>query len=246
MDWQRAQTYLITAFVLVNIFLLYQIQQTMEQKNASLDYDKISNTQIKSLLEDNQIDLDVPRPKDVDELKIWQGTPSTIEGWQKLEHGYSKRFSTGLAVHSAEQLKKLLAKEVPYFSEYQLLSKPAKLTGKWVFVQHIDQRPLYDGRVEIEVSNNQIKSLYMTHYDLQETSNVVAVTDFNTALYNLINSTASNKTQHIQKIQLGYQSQFYNNQTYLFIPVWRFQLDKKEYDVHAVSFGTVKSVEAVN
>jgi regulatory protein YycI of two-component signal transduction system YycFG len=246
MDWQRAQTYLITAFVLVNLFLLIQIQETMEQKNASLAVDKISNTQIKSLLTDNNIELDVPRPKDVDELKIWQGTPTKIEGWQELEHGYQKRFNgPSMVVQNKEQLHAKLEKEVPYFSEYQLQSKPHKLTGKWVFVQHIDGRPLYAGRVEVEVENKQIRSIFMIHYKLQETAQNVAVTDFNTALYNLINYTAGNKTQHIKRIQLGYQSQAYNNNTSLFIPVWRFQLDNKHYDVHAISFGSVKNVEMV-
>jgi regulatory protein YycI of two-component signal transduction system YycFG len=246
MDWQRAQTYLITAFVLVNLFLLYQIQQTMEQKNESLAIDKISNTQIKSLLTENKIELDVPRPKDVDELKIWQGTPSKIVGWQQLEHGYQKRFTTKtVSVKDVNQLHRILLKEVPFFSEYKLLSRPNGISGKWVYVQHIDQRPLYDGRVEVEISKNQLKSLFMTHYTLQETSNIANVTDFNTALYNLINNRASNKTQHIKRIQLGYQSQFYNDQTYFFIPVWRFQLDKMEYDVHAITYGAVKNVEVV-
>lgn len=246
MDWQRAQNYLITAFVIVNLFLIFQIQQTMEQKNASLAVDKISNTQIKSLLVENRIELDVPRPKDVDELKIWQGKPTKISGWQELDHGYQKRITpNSLAVHSADELTTRLSKEVPFFSDYQLLSKPHKLTGKWVFVQHIDHRPLYEGKVEVEVANNQIRSIYMTHFDLQDTSKGFAVTDFNTALYNLINATASNKTQHIKKIQLGYQTQAYNNETYFFIPVWRFKLDSKQYDVHAISFGSAKSVEMV-
>ncbi|MCH5585078.1 two-component system regulatory protein YycI [Shimazuella sp. AN120528] len=246
MDWQRAQNYLITAFVLVNLFLIFQIQQTMEQKNASLAVDKISNTQIRSLLTDNHFELDVPRPKDVAELKIWQGTPSKISGWQELNQGYQKRIAPNtMVVHNVPELKAVLSKEVPYFSEYQLQSKPHKLTGEWIFVQHIDRRPLYGGRVEVEVANNQIQSIYMNHFDLQETSKVFAVTDFNTALYNLINATARSRTQHIKKIQLGYQTQAYNNGTYFFIPVWRFWLDEKQYDVYAISFGSVKSVEVV-
>jgi regulatory protein YycI of two-component signal transduction system YycFG len=246
MDWQRAQNYLITAFVLVNLFLLFQIQQTMEQKNASIAVDKISNNQIKSLLADNLIELDVPRPKDVDELKIWQGKPSTISGWQKVNRGYKKRVqSNTMKVKDVAELNAVLSKKVPFFSDYKVHSKPHKLTGKWVFVQHINQRPLYEGKVEVEVANNEIKSIYMIHFDLQDTAKSFAVTDFNTALYNLINSTASNKTQHIKKIQLGYQSQVYNEDTYFFTPVWRFQLDNKLYDVHAISFGSVKSVEVV-
>jgi regulatory protein YycI of two-component signal transduction system YycFG len=150
-----------------------------------------------------------------------------------------------MVVQNKEQLHAKLEKEVPYFSEYQLQYKPHKLTGKWVFVQHIDGRPLYAGRVEVEVENKQIRSIFMIHYKLQETAQNVAVTDFNTALYNLINYTAGNKTQHIKRIQLGYQSQAYNNNTSLFIPVWRFQLDNKHYDVHAISFGSVKNVEMV-
>jgi hypothetical protein len=118
-------------------------------------------------------------------------------------------------------------------------------SGKWIFVQQLNKRPIYDGRIEVQLENNQVRSIYLLHYQLQHTSNVVALTDFNTALYNLINYATSDNPQHIKQVQLGYRSQKYNDGSYFFIPVWRFQLDDKQYDVHAVSFGSVKSVEVV-
>jgi regulatory protein YycI of two-component signal transduction system YycFG len=246
MDWQRAQTYLITTFILVNLFLLFQIQQTMEQKNASLAVDKITDKQIKTLLAENEIELDVPTPKDVSELKIWQGTISTINGWQEIDHGFQKRFAKNTKIiQTSEELIAWLTKEVPYFSQYQLLSRPKDLSGKWVFVQQLNKRPIYDGRIEVQLENNQVRSIYLLHFQLQQTSNIVTLTDFNTALYNLINYATSNKPQRIKQVQLGYRSQIYNDGSYFFIPVWRFQLDDKQYDVHAVSFGSVKSVEVV-
>jgi regulatory protein YycI of two-component signal transduction system YycFG len=246
MDWQRAKTILIIAFILVNLFLLYQIQQTMHQKDEYIAIDKISDQQIQSLLKENHMKLLAPRPKDVKELKIWQGTLSPISDWQELKHGYQKKYTTNLIViNSEEQLRAFLAKEVPYFSEYHLLLRPKSIQGKWIYTQKINNHSLFDGKLEIQIEGKQISSIYITHYKLQDTPKIVDITDFNNALYSLIDYEMSNKAQVIRKVELGYRAQVYNDQTTFFIPVWRFQVDEKQYDVHATRFGSVKSVEVV-
>lgn len=246
MDWQRAKTILIIAFVIVNLFLLFQIQETMQQKIEYLAVDKITDSQMKSLLTENRIQLLVPRPKDVDELKIWQGSLSEMANWQELKHGYQKRFTNNtIPVQNENQLRAFLETQIPFFAEYRLQTRPKKMQGKWIYIQQIDNRPLFDGKLEVQVEGKQLRSLYIVHYQIQDTPKVVAINDFNSALYNLINYASKSRVQHIRKVQLGYQAQVYNDRTYFFIPVWRFQLDNKWYDVHAIRFGAVKSVEVV-
>ncbi len=246
MDWRRAKTILIVAFVLLDLFLLYQIFSTMQQNDAYNAIDKITDQQMNNLLAENRFKLQITKPTDVSELKMWQGFIQPINGWQKLEHGYQRRFADNKAtVHNEKELQTFLKKVVPYYSEFHLTSRPKFLQGKWIYTEQIDSRPMFNGRLEVEIEGQQVRSLNIVKYQLSGTPKTVQIIDFNSALYNLINSKASKKTQVIKNVELGYRAQLYDDLTYFFVPVWRFQIGDTFYDVPATRFGSTKNVEIV-
>lgn len=251
MDWERAKTILIVAFIFLNLFLSYQIYQIFGTTQPINELNATTKQPVNNnFLAKNGLTLEGTWPKDVNTLKVYQGTIQHMTGWQKLDHGYQRRFAQGeIIVHNEAQLHDLLSKLVPSFADFRLSSQPKNMQGLWVYTEQIDKRPVFDGIIKVQIEKEQVRSVSISAFKLKSTK-MVRIIDFNTALTSLINYKTSNKQTKmkvISNVQLGYETKPFDGENYFFIPVWRFQFKNyKTLDVPAANFGSAKKVEEVH
>jgi hypothetical protein len=70
MDWSKAKNLLIVAFVLTNIFLIYNILDDTFKRNETQVIDGKYSGNVEQYLNDNGINLDIPIPKEMPSLPM--------------------------------------------------------------------------------------------------------------------------------------------------------------------------------
>ncbi len=248
MDWSRAKTILIVAFVILDLFLAAQLNQMMQQKSQYVEANNITDQQIRSLLKDAQITLTAPKPEYPPQIDFYKATITAMEGWQKDEQGGSvKNFSVPVSFKSDKDLERLLSEQIPFFHEYRR-SEYDTVPGKTiVFLQTRQGHTIFDGRIEVNLAGNRkIESIRVVHYQLKDPS-AVKLISFNTALLRLIDSGETNKNTAITSAQLGYRAKTYPTASdeFVLIPYWRFQVGSETMYVNAMNRGSNDDVEVV-
>ncbi|TCS95518.1 two-component system regulatory protein YycI [Hazenella coriacea] len=243
MDWSRAKNILIVAFIILNLFLAAQLNQAIEQRSRSLGNDKLTNSEINNLLKDNQIQLVASRPDEPSSAHFYKAVHTSLpEDWKKDAQGvYQKTFQ--IPFKDPKELDKLLQKEVPYFTDYQLSTHHSIEKNKRVYLQMLDGKPFFDGKLEVYLSGNQIQSVRIIHFKPTQTP-AEKVVPLNNALYRLITSGEVDKNSKIHAIQLGYKAKvYYANEDYILVPHWRFYINNQMIDVNATAKTADDNVE---
>ncbi|MBA4494079.1 two-component system regulatory protein YycI [Paenactinomyces guangxiensis] len=246
MDWSRAKTILIIAFILFDLYLAVQLGQMMQQKSHLLQSDKINEQQISHLLKANQIELAAPKPKDIGQTDAFKANITRMpqsEGWEQDEKGgYVKKFSVLPSYKNMNGLEQILNSQIKVFRDFHFSEKDST-TNKIVFLQWHKGKPIFDGRLEVRVLKGKIQSIRIVHFELKEPSSVKLIS-FSNALYNLIVSGKLEKNSKITAAELGYKARTYavDNGDSILIPYWRFYAGNKSLDVNAQ--GLNEDVEA--
>lgn len=233
MDWGRAKTILIGSFLLLNLLLGYQlwIDRVVTSANGS-DTQEVTR-QIESIMASRNIGL---------KTKIPQETPHMRE----LEFSiYPSQSAPAQAVLQtpipvtllSEQaaLSDALAREIPDGSSYEL---DLLESGDDVYVLHQIYRgyPLFDVKLKLYVSGNEVKSYSQSHAELLGT----ATDDQQKVLSGLravgILAEKLEPGTSIIDVRLGYHGQEFNSETRIFAPYWRIITDRNErFFVHAIT-----------
>lgn len=250
MDWSRAKTILIITFVILNLFLIAKIQETLQRKWTYLEANQISDKQISQLLKDNHIKLNFlpPEQGQIEEMSLWKSTITKYDQtqWKLDSRGYYvKSFTPPIPVKDLKHLEQLLQEHVPNFGEYQLdpSFSPKNLSGKWIYLQRIDKgKLLFDGKLEVILENKRLLQIRIRHFDaIPSQIPVQNIPPFNNALFNLI-SEKKIKNATIQSAILGYRFRT-NNDSSILVPVWRFQVNNHYYYVNATKYGSSEMIE---
>lgn len=243
MDWSRAKNILIVAFIVLNLFLGAQLNQAIEQRSRYLENDRLSNSEINNLLKDNQIQLTATRPPEPSNAYFYKAITTSLSGeWKKDEQGvYQKTLQ--MPYKDLKELDALLSKEVPYFKDYQLSTNQSVEGSKHVYLQMLDGKPFFDGKLEVFLANNQIRSIRIIHFESTQTPSEKVI-PLNNALYRLITSGEVEKNSKIHAIQLGYKAKvYYANEDYILVPYWRFHINNQVIDVNATAKTADENVE---
>jgi regulatory protein YycI of two-component signal transduction system YycFG len=248
MDWSRAKTILIIAFVILDLFLASQLNQMMQQKSQYVKANNITDQQIRSLLKDAQITLTAPKPENLPKVDFYKATITAMEGWQKDEQGGSiKNYPVPRSFRNDKELEHLLSEQIPFFHEYRRSVYDTVPNKKIVFLQTSQGHTIFDGRIEVNLADNRkVESIRVVHYQLKEPS-AVKLISFNTALFRLINSGETNKNTTITSAELGYRAKTYPTASdeFVLIPYWRFRVGNETLYVNAMNRGSNDDVEVV-
>jgi regulatory protein YycI of two-component signal transduction system YycFG len=251
MDWSRAKTTLMIAFVLLNLFLLVQLHDVHLQK-SSIQTDRADKTQVDHLLAESQITLTPRSPVEFTALASYKATVSTLAGpgWQKDERGgYTKAFAEPLPAQKIPELNRFLQGNVPYFNEYQLVESTPTSMQHLVYIQKSEKGYLiYDGRIEVNYTDSTWM-VRVVHYELKEASaGSEQPIDYYTALYRLLTSGKVAPKSTISSVQLVYRAKSIPNMSedILFVPYWYFYVDSDVFELNATYHGLSESVELVS
>jgi regulatory protein YycI of two-component signal transduction system YycFG len=239
MDWGRAKTILILAFLILNLFLGYQLLQTRLENNASytdIDQTKYTLTQ---LIKINKIDVKPRLPEDVPQLSdiIVEQKEKPITNQQ-----LAKPFRTNASVVTTRALMLALDGEVAHADDY-VLDTASRESTAYTLYQNYNARPLFNSMLKLSIVEGEVKSYsqsYVTVVDKGKKTDPIM--SASRALQFLIENYLQPYSE-VTNIDLGYRGHSFGTQQQIVSPTWRFVLaDGTQYFVDAVH-GDVDVVE---
>jgi regulatory protein YycI of two-component signal transduction system YycFG len=236
MDWGRAKSVLILAFLILNIILGYQLWlDVREQLTSNLDWT--------SLTEDTKLSME---KKSIQvQAKIPSETPALPERTFKFVDNVQEGQRIDLAkpvpsrlIFTEKELRKALKDQIPSIEQYSydpltsldgIFALNYMLDGKW---------PMFEVRMELFYANqnilgyreNMVKELE-SKGKTEKQQKVISATN---ALDSLIGKYLP-AGSIIKEVTLGYHGQVYN-ETLVTAPAWRFVLESGDiYYMNAIS-----------
>jgi regulatory protein YycI of two-component signal transduction system YycFG len=245
MDWSRAKTILILAFLVLDLFLAGQLIQMMQQKSQYAQNTPVTRQEIDNQLKAHHLRLKAAIPEAPDQMVPYQATVTNLGGnWERDEKGgFVKTFATPPSFKSQGELDNLLRKELGrIFDDYRLHQDAG---SKRIYLQYdAGGHPIFDARLEVTVKpKNQVASIRVVHYSLKDLRPVNLV-PVNTALYRFITSGKPGKNSTISEIELGYHKPkvaSLASDNFILIPYWRFRA-KSDFYVNATWYGLSEEI----
>jgi hypothetical protein len=236
MDWSRAKTVLIIAFAALNLFLAAQLIQAWGEKSQLQNENETIRRELNQILREKRIAVQVDIPQSTPPVSILEAriTPPGA-GWEQHPDGsYWKTFEPPLTPSAAEPINTLLARHVPAFSDFQLVSREGHTR---IYLQYWKQRPLYGSRLEVKLTERgALQSLRLVHLSINEGKDLRTPVPASFALLNLVESGKVPGGTAFVDIELGYRGQSYDAETRVLAPVWKFEAkDGRSYYVNALT-----------
>ncbi|MDR6225402.1 two-component system regulatory protein YycI [Desmospora profundinema] len=231
MDWSKAKTILILAFLALNLFLAGQLLEARVEQSEDLDTTESTKRELDQLAQEKEIDIRVELPTDVPPVTYLEATPTNPGSEWKTEAdgSYSKKWETPLI--PVQELKK----QAVNFTDYRYHADDSNPVQR-VYYQYRANRPLFDASLTVQVEEGKIASIQQTHFEIKQ-NNTPAQTGVtaHTALLSLIESGKLNKGETVTAVELGYHGSSYEATVRILSPVWRIQTDKKDTYVNAIT-----------
>ncbi|MBD3920321.1 two-component system regulatory protein YycI [Paenibacillus sp. PR3] len=242
MDWSRAKSVLILAFLLLNVVLGYQLWENVSerlntgQKLGDLDADTLRMMKERGigLATSASIPSETPELRDLTYRFKITGTAEEVT----LEKPVDSRI-----IFDEKELIAQLGGVIPDLAEYQY-DQLASPDGIFVLYRMAGGRPMFDVKLELFYSNQnqKITAYRQTQVELvdAEASEAHEVLPASKAIVPLVDKYLEEGSV-IKEISLGYHGQLFNSETQYAAPSWRVLLENgKPFYVHAISAEVVQ------
>lgn len=249
MDWSRAKTVLICAFLLLNVLLGYQLwidELNISSFTENAERREEMNRQM--AVKHARVDTAVPEATPVlSEITVNLQTRQDDPQPRVLTKPFSKTLLSDPA-----QLRAALKADIPKIGEYEP-DLHAEVQDDAVFVmnQLYEGLPMFEMRVELYGEAEQIDSYRYIYSEAAPAENAESVTGAGQEIlsaYIVLGNLAENYLPQgavVTNVQLGYHGPIFESMTQVLAPYWRVVLDSGEiYYVHAVT-GAVEGPSSV-
>jgi regulatory protein YycI of two-component signal transduction system YycFG len=230
MDWNRAKTVLILAFLCLNAFLAVQLLETQQDRSNLLNVTKSTRADLDQLLTNKRIQVK-SLPEELPTVPLLEATMvQPRDGWERTDGAYIKRFSTSPSASRSDELSRLLTREIDNFSTY-IPETVLPQTDNRVYYQTWEGYPLFEGKAEATLKNGRLTAIRWTPLSVHAEDTQQRVTPAYIALLNLIES-GKVPTEARVHIELGYHGQQYDAESMVLSPVWRVVVQDKNNHVY--------------
>ncbi|RXZ83836.1 hypothetical protein EBB07_05515 [Paenibacillaceae bacterium] len=234
MDWGRAKSVLIFAFLMLNIVLGYQLWLDLRERlNMNVDLTNLP-PEINSIMQERNIRLQAKLPAETPELQdltyrftIDRGTAEL----QKLDQPVDSR----IIFFSKKELLDGLGDVIPSLEEYEF--DPAMSTDRvFVLYRMVEGLPMFDVTLELYSSNQKIYAYkqYLAEQIQPGQNKEQSVLSASKAVGNLIERNLQPDAV-IKEIRLGYKGQLFDSKSQVSAPSWRVVLEDREIYIDAIS-----------
>lgn len=247
MDWRRAKSVLILAFLLLNVALGYQLWSSYgEGFSASADVNDLPSETL-AVIQEKRISVQANIPAETPQLR-----DLTYRSKAPLGSGERTMLQAPVAskvVYNEQELRQALGGEIPDLGQYQFDQAVSRdgVDGVFVLYRMIDERPMFDVKLELFYSNQRIVAYRQDRIELlpAEQSQKQEVLPATKAAASLIDRNYLPVGAVIKEIKLGYHhGQIFDSQTQVSAPSWRVLLeDGTAYYVYAISGEVVTGKE---
>ncbi|MDF2921146.1 MAG: hypothetical protein K0R57_60 [Paenibacillaceae bacterium] len=245
MDWRRAKSILIFAFLILNLLLSYQLwadrfsQTALNRGSADLE------AETKELLESKNIRVMPDIPKETPKLStINVRFPEEYRTPKEVELEQPLRFISLLSRSTLREIQNKTA--LQHFDAYRLDTASAK-GNRFLFHQVHGDLPMFDVTLQLFAENEEITGYKQTYVEVKSGGEPGGKAEQKIiSAYAAVRSLAENYLSEgavITDIRLGYHGQLYDSEDQTFVPNWRISLsDREPYYVHAFT-GAVETLQ---
>lgn len=234
MDWSRAKSVLIYAFLLLNIVLGYPLwQEVSDRMHSEMDWTSLSDA-VKRVMDTKKIRVTAKIPSETPILH--EITYRFVKRGQKFES--LKIPLSSRIVFIEKDLIQSLQEDIPHIKMYQY-DQLASRSRTFVLHQKLPNGlPIFEVNLELVHSQQKIKSFRQQWVELieaKESKGQKILPASQTLEHVILNVLMSGVA--IIDIQLGYHGQIFDAaNTQVAAPSWRILLDNDEvYYVNAIS-----------
>lgn len=247
MDWRRAKSILIFAFLCLNLILAYQLwadrfSSALSRNTAGLEAEK---KLLEKLLESKNIRVVPDIPKDTPKLSVIN--VRFQEQYRKPREVKLDKPIPFINLMSRSTLREIQNKtSLDHFQDYRLDNSSDK-RDMFIFHQMYSEWPMFDVTLQLFAQNGEITGYKQTYVEVK--SGVEPVNPSGQVIisaYAAVRTLAENYLSEgsvITDIRLGYHGQLYDTEDQSFVPNWRISLsDREPYYVHAFT-GAVEAIQ---
>ncbi|MCM3747919.1 two-component system regulatory protein YycI [Paenibacillus pasadenensis] len=247
MDWGRAKSILILAFLLLNVLLGYQLWSDIRERVqpssnlAELSPDTLAAMKAKRIELSGSIPKETPELQDLTYRYVSTRIPPKPSAAEKNETqpaGPAGEEELGIIpldtpvdsriVFEREDLLKALGDIIPELDQYEV-DTPGFDDRKFVLYRMVDGRPMFNVRVELFYSNQKITGYRQDRIELlpaDDKQRPQSVLPASRAVRPEIIEKYVPEDASIKEIRLGYkEGQLFNSDTQVSTPSWRILLE---------------------
>ncbi|MBB3110886.1 regulatory protein YycI of two-component signal transduction system YycFG [Paenibacillus phyllosphaerae] len=247
MDWGRAKSVLILAFLLLNVALGYQLLSSIgEGLSPSTDVNDLPAETL-AMIREKRIELEASIPPETPELRDLTYKAASEPGGG--ERTVLKTPVENTVVYQDQKLEDALGGVIPNLDQYtfdQAVSRDG-VDGVFVLYRMVEGRPMFDVKLELYYSNQKIVAYKQDQIELMnvEETEKQEVLPATKAAASLIDRNYLPTGAVIKEIKLGYHhGQIFNSEIQVSAPSWRILLeDGSAYYVNAISGEVVTGKE---
>ncbi len=234
MEWGRAKSILILAFLLLNLLLAYQLWmgklETEKKTVSGMEFTQ----DIRQLMEQKNIRMAASLPKETPKL---QEITVTFHQGYPAEERMLKQPVRSNRVLSEDGNSAVFSREIPKLQDYHL--DTVESSGK-VYVLHQTYRdlPMFEVNLKLFVSEGFITGFTQQNADVMAASEQKEqkVLSSVTAISSLVENNYLPADSVITDVQLGFHGQIFDSETQVLAPYWRISTKHGEvYYVHAIT-----------
>ncbi len=233
MEWGKAKTILIIAFIVLNITLYVQLRTHNEQLSIRNVTMSEFSEDVKTLMKSRNIQLKANMPIVTDQMK--QLTVTYLQnGEQKLAKAMKPPISLQSGLNS-QKFKQELERKITglKMSDYQY-DQQLSSTNELVYHQLYEGVPMFEVNMRIETNNNRAVTIRRDIVTIEAGEQQDIISSY-TAVSNLIENYLIDGAV-IESVQLGFHGQRFESSKQFLTPFWRVILaDGQSYYVHALN-----------
>jgi len=232
-DWGKAKSVLIVAFLLLNLLLGYQLWLDIrEQLNADVNYAELPQDKVQ-LMSQKQMKLEANLPLETPELRDLTYLLNSSNRDRTEPVPLETPVDSAIVFTKSELVAKLKG-EIPELEQYEL-DLATSQDGVFVLYRMIEGRPMFDIKLELYYSNQKVTAFRLDRVELLGTGDAKQVLPAVKVVTSLIENYLPNNSVIID-IKLGYHGQIFDSEEQVSAPSWRVILeDGRIYYVHAIS-----------
>lgn len=249
MDWSRAKTILILAFLLLDLFLGFLLWQQKRAQDFQGQVFQLEKESILQSLGEKHITLPEEIPPDAPEMYYWTISPDSKKSITldkkdvqitEMEDGYEVQFLKKIPLPSqpgGKSFHELLLSKISVADEYfydSLLSKDEKI----VYTQNIDNTPIFSSRLEMRVSPAGWEGYRITYTKATVKGPQRKIISAYSAISVLLENGLLHANERVEEVRVGYIQERYDQDLKLLVPVWRVIHDSGIHYVNGFT-GTV-------
>ncbi|MFD1954619.1 two-component system regulatory protein YycI [Paenibacillus thailandensis] len=234
MDWGRAKTVLIFAFLLLNILLGFQLMDNLEEQLSTSNTTAELPAETLSLMKQKGIELTAALPLETPKLH-----DLTYSIRNEKEAAEEKPLQTPVdtrIIFSPSELAEQLGSQIPELDQY-VFDSMTSTDHVFVLYRRAEGRPMFDVRLELLYSNQKITAYRQVLVDLNDGGDSAKQTVLSAAqVVQILADKYLPNNSVITDVELGYHGQIFDSETQVAAPTWRILLeDGPPYYVDAIS-----------